>query len=454
MLKKISNGVKLFGTDGIRALVNEENMGPEMGVKMGKALVAYCEKRKLPAKIVIGRDTRESGEMLENAVVSGILSMGGEATLAGVIPTPGLACLVRETKAGSGIVISASHNPFFHNGLKPFNSDGTKFTDEQEAEVQEYIVQGNAKKVGLDYVSGKKTVIADGMERYINFLLKQIPEIKPGRMSVVLDCANGATFQAAPLVFGKVAKKVDTFFASPDGRNINENCGSQHTETLGEEVKKKKADLGLAFDGDGDRLIVVDEKGNTLTGDQVIYVIAKMMHEKGTLKNETVVTTVMSNLGFVKDLENLGIKHLATAVGDRPVFFEMTKRGAVLGGEESGHIIMTDVQPTGDGIASGLMLMSALDHFQKPLSELAKEVTLFPKILVNAEVRSKPDLVGIPGIAEAIKKAEEKLGDDGRVVVRYSGTENLARVMVEGRDEDEITALANGIKDIIADKLN
>lgn len=447
--------MKLFGTDGIRALVNEENMSPEMGVKFGMALAAFCQKRKWPAKIVIGRDTRESGEMLEEAIISGVMAMGGEAIVAGVIPTPGLAYLVSEQKAGAGIVISASHNPSSYNGLKPIKGDGTKLTDEEEREMEEYILKGVPKKTGQDYVSGKKEVLAGAGKIYADFLLSKIfHDIKKSKMKLVIDCANGATFEIAPEIFRKIDEQVETLFVDPDGKNINDQCGSQHTQALREKVLAHGADMGLAFDGDGDRVIVVDEKGNVLTGDHIIYIIAKMMHEKKELKNDAVVTTIMSNLGFVSSLQKLGISHFSTGVGDRQVFFEMQKQGIVLGGEEAGHIIISTIHPAGDGMAAGLMLIAALDYFQKPLSELAGEVMLYPKILINTEVKSKPDFSTIPEIMEAIKKAENKLGEEGRVVVRYSGTENLARVMIEGKDEAEIKDLAGQIIKIIHDRLN
>ncbi len=441
--------MKLFGTDGIRALVNEEIMSPEMGVKMGIALVLYCQKRNAPLKIVIGRDTRESGVMLEEAIICGIISMGGTAVLAGIIPTPGVAYLVGEEKAGAGIVISASHNSFEYNGLKPFNADGTKLTNEQESELQKYILEESTKKIGEDFVLGQKTILTEAKEKYANFLLSKVSNLELGNLKIVLDCANGATYEIAPVVFDKKAEVSEVLFAAPNGKNINSNCGSQHIETLRKKVIEKKADLGLAFDGDGDRLIVVDEKGNALNGDRIIYLIAKMMQEKGELRSNAVVTTVMSNIGFISSLKKQGIGHFAVGVGDRQVSQEMKKREIVLGGEESGHIIMSNFQPTGDGMASGLMLISAINYFKKNLSELVREIVLFPKILVNVVVKSKPELKSISEIMEIIKKIENILGENGRVLVRYSGTENLCRVMIEGRDKEEIKNYADQIVKVI-----
>lgn len=446
--------MKLFGTDGIRALINTETMGPEMGVKMGVALVLYCQKKEAPLKIIIGRDTRESGPMLEDAIISGIISMGGTAVSAGVIPTPGLAYLIGAEKAGAGIMISASHNSFEYNGLKPFNSDGTKLTNEEEEELQKYILEGGAKKIGADFVLGQKIILAEAKEKYADFLLSKFSALEAGDLKIVLDCANGATAEVAPKVFAQKVSVAATLFFSPDGKNINANCGSQHVETLQKKVLEMKADVGLAFDGDGDRLIAVSQNGQVLSGDQIIYLIAKMMHEKNELKNNAVVTTVMSNLGFVSSLRKLGISHFATGVGDRSVFFEMQKQAIVLGGEESGHIILSNFQPTGDGIAAGLQLISALKYFGKSLSELISEVTLFPKLLINVMVQKKPELETVPEIMQAIKSVEDKLGTEGRVLVRYSGTENLCRVMVEGRNEKEITVYADEIAKVVAEKLN
>lgn len=450
--------MKLFGTDGIRDAFGGEKMNQEIAKAFGKAIVSFCRKRNLPARVVVGRDPRESGPSLEEAVVSGITSVGGDAIVAGVLPTPAVAWLVSEQRSGMGIVISASHNLFEDNGLKPFKSDGTKLSKEEEKEIEGYIFDNNTSETGENNFSeGKKIILPEAKEKYVKFVLDKAKlwgisrrEVEKGKsLALALDCANGATYETAPAIFKKIAEEITVICANPDGKNINENCGSQHPKNLQEEVKGKKADLGLAFDGDGDRVIAVDEKERVLTGDQMIYVIAKMLKEKGKLKKDLVVTTVMSNLGFVDALKNLGISHIATAVGDRQVFFEMKKRGAVLGGEESGHIIYTDFYPTGDGIVGGLLLLEAMEYFQKSLSELAGEITLFPKLLVNVEVKSKPELDKIGEIRDIIRKVENKLGSEGRVLVRYSGTENLCRVMVEGRSEKEIRGYANRIAGVI-----
>ncbi len=454
--------MKLFGTDGIRGAVGGKKINPEVANRLGKALVFFCRKRKWPEKIVLVRDTRESGPMLEDALTRGITSTGADAVVAGVLPTPALAYLVRVQGAGAGLVISASHNPADYNGLKPFKGDGMKMTDVEESEIEKYIADAD-DRTGNETV-GKTIYLSDAKDRYIRFILSKLPKelfkvrpFPPDRQAVgipqgrtlVLDCANGANFEVAPAIFRPIVKELNLLYTSPDGKNINDGCGSQHPEKLRKAVIAKKADLGLAFDGDGDRVIAVDEKGNVLTGDQIIYVIAKMLEEQGKLKNDLVVTTVMSNLGFVAALRKLGINHLATAVGDRAVYFEMMKNGVVLGGEESGHVIYSDYHPAGDGIVGGIMLMAAMNHFKEPLSKLAGEITLYPKLLVNVPVKSKPELGTVPEIANAIKEVEKKLGKEGRVLVRYSGTENLCRVMVEGRDEDEVRQYADAIAKIV-----
>ncbi len=454
--------MKLFGTDGIRDAFGGEKINPEMAAAFGKAVVSFCRKRNWPARVVVGRDPRESGPILEEAVVSGISSVGGEAVTVGVLPTPAIAYLVSEQRAGAGIVISASHNLFKDNGLKPFKQGGTKLSREEEKEIEGYILnEDTPERKNSNFSEGKKIILPDAKEKYAIFLLNKakiwgIPRLSVGEgksLALVLDCANGATSEVASDIFGKVVNEISSLHASPDGKNINDDCGSQHTGSLQREVVAEKADLGLAFDGDGDRVIAVDEKGNALTGDQMMYVIAKFLKEKGRLKKDLVVTTVMSNLGFVGALKKLGIGHIATAIGDRQVFFEMKKKGAVLGGEESGHIIYSDFFPTGDGIAGGLLLFSAMSYFKKPLSELAGEIALFPKLLVNIEVENKPELDTIPEIRDIIEEVEGKLSSEGRVLVRYSGTENLCRVMVEGRDEGEIKKYAEKIAGVVRNKL-
>jgi phosphoglucosamine mutase len=452
---------KLFGTDGIRGLAGSEAMDEKLAFKLGRALVRYCQVNKIKPEIIIGRDTRASGLSLEKAVAQGITEMGGQIIFAGVIPTPGIAHLVKEKKAGLGLVISASHNTYEYNGLKIFKNDGTKLTDIEEGEIEELIAEETGYaggefqlapaeiKTNFDDVS-----IDDHNNKYAEFLINILDNTNFNGKRIVLDCANGATYKVAPDIFKKTGAEVTVISDYPDGSNINADCGSEHTGNLQKAVLESGADVGLAFDGDGDRLIAINEKGERLTGDHLLYIYAKMLMEKNELKNNIVVSTIMSNVGFINSLKKIGIKHLQTDVGDRKVCDQLAKEGAVLGGEEAGHLIFLDRHTTGDGILSGLMLLLAMEHFSEPLSELAKEVLLMPKILINVKVKSKPELSTIPEINEIIKETEKYLGEAGRVSVRYSGTEPLCRVMIEGKDEKEIKDLAEKIGAVIEDKLN
>jgi phosphoglucosamine mutase len=424
----------LFGTDGIRGLANEYPMTSEMAIKVGRA-VAYFFNRKEKGrpKIIIGKDTRISGYMLEYALVSGICSMGADAYLAGVLPTPGIAYITASTDADAGIVISASHNPFYDNGIKIFKRDGFKLSDEKEAEIEKILLSDEisliCKKMRM---TGGVYRIDDAGQNYIDFLLSKVPENFCQGLKIVIDCSNGATYKVAPELFARLGAEVESLFNNPDGKNINENCGSENTSELRKIVLEKRADIGLAFDGDGDRLIAVDEKGNIVTGDQILAICAKSMKKKDQLKSNTVVSTVMSNMGLGIALEDMGIKHIKAKVGDRYVLESMIHSGAVLGGEDSGHMIFLDHQITGDGILTALKLLEALKDESKPLSELSKIMDLFPQVLINVEVKNKPDISSVPQITEAIKAAEKNLAGKGRVLVRYSGTQPLCRVMVEG----------------------
>ena len=425
---------KLFGTDGIRGLANEYPMTSEMAMKVGRA-VAYFFNRKEKGrpKIIIGKDTRISGYMLEYALVSGICSMGADAYLAGVLPTPGIAYITASTDADAGIVISASHNPFYDNGIKIFKRDGFKLSDEKEAEIEKILLSDEISSICRKVrMTGGVSIIDDAEQNYMDFLLSKVPENFCQGMKIVIDCSNGATYKVAPELFARVGAEVETLFNDPDGRNINENCGSQHTSELRKIVLEKNADIGLAFDGDGDRLIAVDEDGNIITGDQILAICAKSMKKKDQLKSNTVVSTVMSNMGLGIALEDMGIKHIKAKVGDRYVLESMIHSGAVLGGEDSGHMIFLDHQTTGDGILTALKLIEALKNDSKPLSELVKIMNVFPQVLINVEVKNKPDISSVPQITEAIKAAEKNLAGKGRVLVRYSGTRPLCRVMVEG----------------------
>ena len=442
---------KLFGTDGIRGVAGEYPVTVEMGHKLGQSIVEYCRRRGLVPEIVIGRDTRSSGEGLEKGIVAGIISASGKAFSAGIIPTPGIAFLVRDLKKGAGIVLSASHNPPEYNGFKVFSNEGFKLSESEEDELEIIILKEQGAPGQTESAEG--LIIHDAAGRYASFLVKSLPN-KIKKIKVILDCANGATFEAAPMVFDSLGLETEAMFTESDGKNININCGSQHTGALSRRVIETGADLGLAFDGDGDRLIAVDDKGTALTGDQVITICAKMLHDRGLLRNNLVVTTVMSNMGLISTLKGFGIGHMAAGVGDRLVMEEMKRRDSYLGGEDSGHIIFSDLHTTGDGILTALQLIYAMQFFNKSLSMLSSMMTVFPQILINVPVKVKPDIFSVPGIAGVIRDAEKAAGDKGRILVRYSGTEPLCRVMVEGKDKDEIEKSARIIADVIKRELN
>jgi phosphoglucosamine mutase len=446
---------KLFGTDGVRGVANEYPMTAEMAMNIGRATAHLFKRKGHVPKIIIGKDTRISGYMFENALVSGICSMGVDAILVGVIPTPGIAFLTSSMRADAGIVISASHNPFQDNGIKIFSGDGFKLPDETELTVEETIFSNNMQQLhpSPDEL-GKAYRMEDARGRYIVFLKHTFPkEHTLEGTKVVLDCANGATYRVAPATFFELGAETFTIFDQPDGKNINVDCGSQHPEALMKEVLKRKADVGFAFDGDGDRLIAVDEKGTVLTGDQVIAICANIMKKEETLGNNLVVRTVMSNLGLSEALEKLGIDSILTKVGDRYVLEQMLEMNATLGGEDSGHLIFLQHHTTGDGIITALQVMAAMKKEGKPLSELAKIMDVFPQALINVDVKSKPDISTIHEIVKVIKDVEDKLGTKGRVLVRYSGTQNMCRVMVEGPTIGETEKYCGQIADVVKARL-
>lgn len=446
---------KLFGTDGIRGVANEYPMTPEMAVNIGRAIAEFFRKNDKRSKIVIGKDTRISGHMIEYALVSGICSMGADAYLAGIIPTPGVAFMTSSTGANAGIVISASHNPFYDNGIKIFNGDGYKLSDEIEAEIEQLLLNENiALSAKSERGIGSVFEIADAIGKYGNFLKLTLPKSNYfNGLKIVIDCSNGATFRVAPTIFYELGADVEVLFVSPNGKNINDNCGSQHPEVLQKRVLDNGADIGLAFDGDGDRLIAVDEKGAVKTGDQILAACAKYMKQNGLLKGNRVVSTVMSNMGLGVALKEMGIKHTVAAVGDRYVMEEMIASGAVLGGEDSGHMIFLDHHTTGDGVLSALRLIEAMKEESKPLSELCKIMKVFPQVLINVDVERKPDLENVPAIKDAIESVEKRLGEKGRVVVRYSGTQSICRIMVEGPTINETGKHCRQLADIVKETL-
>ncbi len=426
---------KLFGTDGVRGVANIAPMTAEMILEIGRATAHVCKLHQdRRHRIVIGKDTRVSGYMVENALTAGICSMGVDVLLVGPMPTPGIAFITRNMRADAGLVISASHNPYQDNGIKIFSRTGYKLPDSEEEEIEALITTGKIRDIRPTAREiGKAQRIEDAIGRYIVFCKETFPEERSLEgLKLVLDCANGATYKVAPIIFSELGADVTTIHADPDGENINENCGSQHTEDLQARVLAEKADVGLAFDGDGDRLIAVDEKGKVLTGDQIMTICARMYKEAGMLNNNLVVSTVMSNFGFGLALKKLGVKHLVSKVGDRYVLEMMKAKGAVIGGEESGHIIFHNHHTTGDGIIAALQLLSALRLYRKKLSTLARLMVLFPQKLINVGVKEKPPLEKIPALQEAVREAEAKLKGKGRVLLRYSGTQSMCRVMVEG----------------------
>jgi len=443
---------KLFGTDGVRGVANVYPMTTEIAMQLGRA-AAYIFKSssKRRHRIVIGKDTRLSGYMLENALVAGICSMGVDVLLVGPLPTPGIANITSSMRADAGVVISASHNAFQDNGIKFFSGDGFKLPDEIELKIEKLIesnhidsLRPTAKEVG------KAFRIEDAAGRYIVFLKNTFPQdMDLSGLKIVLDCANGAAYKVAPAVFEELGAEVICVGVSPNGTNINAGCGSLYPQVISEEVKKNRADIGIALDGDADRVIVCDEFGKEVDGDHIMAICATYMLKRKILKKKTLVTTVMSNMGLDIALRNAGGKIVKTAVGDRYVVEEMRKNGYNLGGEQSGHMIFLDSNTTGDGIMSALQLLAVMRREEKPLSELATVMIPLPQVLVNTRVRERKDILTFPDIAAKISAVEAKLGDEGRVLIRYSGTEPLLRVMLEGKDTYEITAWANEIIDLV-----
>jgi len=439
----------LFGTDGVRGIANREPIMVEMAVNLGRAVGHVLKERKggKRPRVLIGKDTRLSGYMIENALVAGLCSIGADAILVGTLPTPGIAVLVVEQKADAGFVISASHNPFEDNGIKLFSCDGHKLPDEEETKI-ERLMDGDqlVQLLPVGGGIGKSFRVEDALERYITFCKKTFPkELDLKGMRIVLDCGNGATYKAAPAVFKGLGAAVTTLHCTPNGLNINAHSGSQYTDSLREQVLAERADIGLAFDGDGDRLIVVDETGEELTGDHILAVCAKDLKVHCHLKNNVAVGTVMSNFGLHATMRKLGIELVCSAVGDRYVLEAMREKGGNLGAEPSGHMIFLDQQTTGDGIVAALQLLAVLRRTGKEMSVLASILKLSPQRLVNVEVSSQPPLENLPSMQAAIGAAEKELGKDGRVLVRYSGTQNLCRVMIEGPTEEMVSRLCDAL---------
>jgi len=442
---------KLFGTDGVRGVANVYPMTTEMAMQLGRAAAYIFKNGGKRHRIVIGKDTRLSGYMLENALVAGICSMGVDVLLVGPLPTPGIANITSSMRADAGVVISASHNAFQDNGIKFFSADGFKLPDEIELKIEKLIETNHIDSLRPTATDlGKAFRIDDAAGRYIVFLKNTFPQsMDLSGMKIVLDCANGAAYKVAPAVFEELGAEVIPLGVKPNGTNINAGCGSLHPEVISDAVKSHRADIGIALDGDADRVIVCDEFGNEVDGDHIMAICAVDMLRRKLLKKKTLVATVMSNMGLDIAVRNAGGKILKTAVGDRYVVEEMRKGGYNLGGEQSGHMIFLDYSTTGDGILSALQLLAIMRREEKPLSELAKVMIPLPQVLVNARVRERKDIMSIPEVSARISDVEAKLGNEGRVLIRYSGTEPLLRVMLEGKDTYEITTWANEIADLV-----
>jgi phosphoglucosamine mutase len=426
-------------------------MNAEIAFAIGQAIVYILKKEHARPRIVIGKDTRISGYMLESSLESGITSMGGNPYLLGVLPTPGIAFIAQSMRAHAGIVISASHNPYQDNGIKIFSGSGFKLSDEQE-EAIETLMLSNALHTLVPPVKdmGQAFRVWDVHGRYIVFLKSTFPrDLSIEGMKIVLDTANGATYKVAKETFWELGVDLQVIHDEPNGININENCGSQHTQDLRKKVVESGAAIGLAFDGDGDRLIAVDEKGQEITGDQILLICAKVLKEQGKLKNDLLVSTVMSNLGLRVACKKYGFKHHASQVGDRYVLEDMLKLGGIIGGEESGHMIFLEHHTTGDGILTALQLIAAMVRTGKPLSELAGLMDIYPQKLINVDVKSKPDISTVPQVMEVIGRIEKELGEEGRILVRYSGTQNMCRVMVEGPSVAVTETYCQEIADIV-----
>lgn len=443
--------MKLFGTDGVRGEANVV-LTAELAYQLGRAAAFVLKRDSLPDKeaaMVIGKDTRISGDMLEASLIAGICSTGVHVYQAGVIPTPGVAVLTRMLNCMAGVVISASHNPYQDNGIKFFSPLGTKLPDSMEAAIEAVIADG-LKDVpspsGAEI--GRVIVYPEGIERYSDFLQRKVDGDFSG-LRVVTDCANGAASFIAPRLLRSLGADVTAVSCTPDGVNINQNCGSTHLEQLQEAVVKHRADVGVAYDGDADRLLAVDQYGRVVDGDRLLLIFGSYLNQQGLLAENTVVITVMSNMGLKIALKEKGIKTLETKVGDRYVIEGMKESGAVLGGEQSGHIVFGLDNTTGDGILSSLKLLQILKQSRKTLAQLADEMEQYPQILINVRVKDKHGWEEKAEIKRAIEAAQTELGDAGRILVRASGTENLLRVMVEGKQQKQIERLANQIADVV-----
>lgn len=442
---------RLFGTDGIRGTVNQFPMTAEISLALGKALGLLLRKKQSNSRVIIGKDTRLSCYVFENALIAGLCSMGVQTLMVGPLPTPGIAFITSAYRADAGIVISASHNPYSDNGIKIFSSDGFKISEELERELESLIEENNFEQ-HLPSASqiGKNSKIDDASGRYIEFTKATFPKaLSLKEIKIALDCAHGASYRVAPLVFGELDAKVYVYGAHPDGLNINRKVGAIHPEVIQKAVIEHRADVGIALDGDGDRIIMVDEQAQIINGDTLLAICARNMKQCGRLKQDCVVGTVMTNWGVIKTLKEWGIELIQAPVGDRYVIREMISRKVNLGGEQSGHLIFSDHNTTGDGIIAALQVLAIMKEHDLRLSELSSSVKNYPQVLLNVPVQKKVPLGELEPLSELIARIETELGERGKVLLRYSGTESICRILVEGKKKKEIHAMASQLRELV-----
>jgi len=446
--------LKIFGTDGVRGRANNYPMTVEVALSLGRSLGKLFRKQNGKHRVVVGKDTRLSCYMFENSLIAGLCSMGIDTLMVGPFPTPAVAFITRAYRASAGIVISASHNPYFDNGIKFFSSEGFKFPDAWEKEMEALVAKNDYSDcLPADCDIGKNTKIHDADGRYIEFAKATFPRrLSLKNLTIVLDCANGASYRVAPLVYRELDATVHVYGNTPNGLNINDGCGSLYPETIQKAVIDHRADVGIALDGDADRVIMIDEKAQIVDGDTILAICAKDMMKKGLLRNNTIVSTVMANFGFVKAMKDMGIEVIQSQVGDRYVIQDMIKHDAILGGEQSGHLLFLEHNTTGDGMVSALQVLRIMIETESKLSDLASIFKSYPQACVNVKVKSKPPLASLDALQDGIREVETALGDSGRVLIRYSGTEDICRVMIEGPKQKLVNQMANSLAGII-DKL-
>lgn len=441
---------QFFGTDGIRGRANSGNMTAEIAIQLGMAAGTYFRRNRAQyrPKVLIAKDTRLSGYLLEPALTSGFIAVGIDVILVGPLPTPAVAMLTRSMRADLGVMLSASHNPYYDNGIKLFGPDGQKLTDEAETEIEALMLRDPATLRVDSLQLGRASRIEDASGRYIELIKQTFPDhLRLDGLRIVLDCANGAAYKVAPVILRELGAELFALGIDPDGLNINESCGSTHPDAMIESVKRHRADVGIALDGDADRIVMCDERGNMLDGDQILAMAARFMHENGKLPSKKVVATQMSNLGFEQYLNSLELELIRTKVGDKYVLEAMREHGCNLGGEQSGHILFTDYATTGDGLLAGLQVLAVMQQQKQPLSACAGCYIPFPQRLTNIRLKDmKSDPMAKPAVKAAISAAEAELGSQGRVFIRKSGTEPLLRIMVEGREDAMVNRLSHSLK--------